>query len=180
MARLIKNVLNYSRLSSQTVPFEPVDLNEVLAAVLVDFELLIEERSAEIISHPLPTVNGVGLQLHQLFANLVSNALKFSDTNPVLKISSRMLSREEIQQFQFQSGHESFAEIRFEDDGVGFDPKYADQIFVIFQRLHEKETSGTGIGLALCKKIVQNHHGHIRVESSPGNGTVFFVYLPLK
>jgi signal transduction histidine kinase len=179
MARLIKDVLNYSRLSTKAASFEPVDLNKVLASVLVDFELLIEERKAEIISSTLPTVNGLELQLHQLFANLVSNALKFSDTDPVLNISSRTLSGAEMKQFQFQHGYESFVEIRFQDKGVGFDQKYADQIFVIFQRLHGKETSGTGIGLALCKKIVQNHHGLIRVESSPGNGTTFFVYLPL-
>jgi signal transduction histidine kinase len=177
MARLIKDVLNYSRLSSQTPPFEPVDLNKVLASVLVDFDLLIEERKAEVTSNALPTVNGLERQLHQLFANLVSNALKFSDANPVLKISSRTVSGAEMKHVAY--GYESYVEIRFEDHGIGFDPKYADQIFVIFQRLHGKETSGTGIGLALCKKIVQNHHGHIRVESSPGKGSTFFVYLPL-
>jgi signal transduction histidine kinase len=177
MARLIKDVLDYSRLSSQTPPFEPVDLNKVLASVLVDFELLIEERKAEIISTQLPTVQGLDRQLHQLFANLVSNALKFSEGSPVLKISYRTVSGAEVKEFPY--GYESYVEIRFEDNGVGFDPKYAEQIFVIFQRLHGKETSGTGIGLALCKKIVQNHHGVIRVESSPGHGSSFFVYLPL-
>ena len=91
-----------------------------------------------------------------------------------------MLSTAEITQLQLQHGDKEYVEISFQDNGMGFDPKYADQIFVIFQRLHEKETAGPGIGLALCKKIVQNHHGSIRVESSQGNGTVFFVYLPLK
>jgi signal transduction histidine kinase len=180
MTRLIKDVLNFSKLSSQAVSFAPVDLNKILTSALVDFELLIEERNAEITFDPLPTVNGVELQLQQLFGNLISNALKFSDAKTVLKISSRILPSEEIKDFKLYAAYDRYVEVRFQDNGVGFDSKYADQIFVIFQRLHEKQTSGTGIGLALCKKIVQNHHGHIRAESEPGNGSIFFVYLPLK
>lgn len=180
MARLIKDVLNYSRLSTRAASFEPVDLNKTLEDVLVDFELLIEESKAAVISEHLPTVNGLALQLHQLFANLLSNALKFSNGNPVLKISSREITKEEFTKFQPQAnGYSSFIEIRFDDNGIGFDPNYAEQIFVIFQRLQDKETPGTGIGLALCKKIVENHHGAIRAESTPGEGTTFFVYLPV-
>ncbi|WP_276374634.1 ATP-binding protein [Chryseolinea sp. H1M3-3] len=179
MGQLIKDVLNYSRLSGQVVSYEPVDLNKTLADVLIDFELLIEERNAQIISEELPTINAVELQLRQLFGNLVSNALKFSNGNPFLKISSRTIMREEVAKYHLQANNESYVEIKFADNGIGFDPVYAEQIFVIFQRLHDKETTGTGIGLALCKKIVENHHGHIRAESSPGEGTMFFIYLPL-
>lgn len=178
MARLIKDVLNYSRLSSHAKAFEPVDLNKVLASVLVDFELSIEERHAEVSSDPLPIVTGNELQLQQLFGNLVSNALKFSNGDPVLKISCTEITIDKAKTIIPHAYKKSYFEIRFEDNGIGFDQKYADQIFVIFQRLNDKETSGTGIGLALCKKIVENHEGLIRVESISGKGTIFSVYLP--
>lgn len=180
MAKLIKDVLNYSKLSSQVeLSFKPVDLNKILSDVLLDFELLIEESKAKVTSEKLPTINGLELQLHQLFANLISNALKFSKGHPLLKISSRTISKEEAADFQLRADGQSFVEIRFVDNGIGFDPRFAEQVFVIFQRLQDKETTGTGIGLALCKKIVENHQGIIRAESAPGLGTTFFVYLPI-
>ena len=178
MARLIKDVLNYSRLSSHAKMFEPVDLNRILESVLVDFELLIEERHAKICSDPLPIVTGNELQLQQLFGNLVSNALKFSNGDPVLKIFCNEITIDKAKTIIPHAYNKSYFEIRFEDNGIGFDQQYAEQIFVIFQRLNDKETSGTGIGLALCKEIVENHEGLIRVNSVPGKGTIFSVYLP--
>lgn len=179
MGKLIKDVLNYSRLASQDLSFGTVDLNQILDSVRVDFELLIEERKAKIDAGPLPIVHGVELQLHQLLANLLSNALKFSGSNPVVKISSNKLTRNDLRKYHPQADAEAYVEIRIEDNGIGFDPVYGEQIFVIFQRLHDKETTGTGIGLALCKKIVENHHGFIRAESSPGKGATFIVCLPV-
>jgi light-regulated signal transduction histidine kinase (bacteriophytochrome) len=179
MGKLIKDVLNYSKLANQNLAFVTINLDQILDSVLVDFELLIEERKAKIMAEPLPIIMGVELQLQQLFANLLSNALKFSGNNPILKISSRKLTREDVRKYHSQADAEAYAEIRFEDNGIGFDPTYGEQIFVIFQRLHDKETSGTGIGLALCKKIVENHRGFIRSESLPGHGATFFISLPM-
>jgi signal transduction histidine kinase/CheY-like chemotaxis protein len=178
MGKLIKDVLNYSKLANQNLSFVTIDLNQILDSVLLDFELLIEERKAKIIAEQLPTIKGVELQLQQLFANLLSNALKFSGNNPIVKISSKKLTQDDLRKYHPQADAEAYVEIRLEDNGIGFDPKYAEQIFVIFQRLHDKETTGTGIGLALCKKIIENHHGFIRAESSPGNGATFFISLP--
>ncbi len=179
MGRLIKDVLNYSRLSAHGGATGPVDLNQTLASVLVDFELMIEESRASVLSDDLPVIEGNELQLHQLFGNLLSNALKFSKGQPRISITSRNIDAAEFRTHQPHAVGQHYVEIRFADNGIGFSPQYADQIFVIFQRLHDKETSGTGIGLAVCKKIVENHHGHIRVESVPGEGTTFFVYFPL-
>ena len=179
MGRLIKDVLNYSRLSAYGGITEAVDLNQTLASVLVDFELLIEESSATVVADKLPVIEGNGLQLHQLFGNLLSNALKFSKGEPRVVISSRYIDADELRKYQPHAIGQRYVEITFADNGVGFLPQYADQIFVIFQRLHDKETSGTGIGLAVCKKIVENHNGHIRAESMPGEGTTFFVYFPV-
>lgn len=178
MTRLIKDVLNFSRLSSEALPFQLVDLNEVLRSVIVDFELLIEDTNAKIESDKLPTIYGNELQLQQLFGNLVSNALKFSSERPLLKIACRILDADEVPSKKFSSKQDAYYEISFTDNGIGFNPKYTEKIFVIFQRLHDKETSGTGIGLALCKKIVENHNGTITVKTKPGEGTTFLVYLP--
>jgi PAS domain S-box-containing protein len=178
MSQLVRAVLDYSRLSVSEIVLEPVDLDSVLDNVKNDLELPISERGAEIVSQKLPVVKGIPIQLHQLFLNLLSNAIKFSDRAPKIRISSRSLpSRENSQYAGLQPGME-YAEIIVEDQGIGFEQKYASRIFTIFQRLHgQKAYPGTGIGLALCKKIVDNHYGHIHVESEPGKGSRFFIYL---
>ncbi len=179
MGNLIKDVLNYSRLSGrQSATFHDVDLNRLMESVMIDFDLMVEEHHATVLCSNLPTVQGVELQLNQLFANLLSNALKFSSEKPEINVSSAKISREQMAKFNPRAEYESYFEIAFRDNGIGFDPAYTDKIFEIFQRLHDKEVTGTGIGLALCKKIVENHHGFIRAESAPGNGTTFYVYLP--
>jgi light-regulated signal transduction histidine kinase (bacteriophytochrome) len=180
MAQLIKDVLNYSRLSNGKPSFKSVDLNEVLSEVLQDFELLIDETEAEVVSGTLPVVPGHQLQLHQLFANLIGNALKFSGNKPVIEVTGRTISQQELAVHHAGVNAENYVEVCFRDNGIGFEQKFSDQIFTIFQRLHDKETTGTGIGLALCKKIVELHRGFIRAESAPGQGAVFFVYLPLE
>jgi signal transduction histidine kinase len=180
MMQLVKSVLNYAKLSRQSVDFEPVDLNEVLEEVKADFELLIAEKKAVIRSHGLPVVKGIPLQLSQLFANLVSNSLKFALVEPVIEISSCPFHLRQPGKFPALDGTRKYVEIDFRDNGIGFEPKYAEQIFTIFQRLNKDQYGGTGIGLALCRKIVDNHQGAIVAESEVGKGTVFRVILPIE
>lgn len=180
MTELIKSVLNYSRLSKTGEQFEEVDLNLIIENTKTDFELLITEKKAVIKNDTLPVIQGIPLQLNQLFLNLFSNSLKFSSTDPVITISSRILSDKETRDYDFLHGAKvPFVEIIFKDNGIGFEQQYADQIFTIFQRLHDKRSyEGTGIGLALCKKIVENHHGFIAAKSELGKGAAFYIYLP--
>ena len=179
MTELIKAVLNYSRLSRSEQEPQMVDLNDVMHSIQSDLELLIAEKGATIESANLPQVHGMPLQINQLFLNLMTNALKFTDQPPVIKLSCRIV-RGDSMTFEGVEPGASYAVIAFRDNGIGFKQQYADKIFSIFQRLHSDHTyAGTGIGLALCKKIAENHRGCITVESEPGKGTTFFIYLPL-
>ncbi|HEY5824830.1 MAG TPA: ATP-binding protein [Cyclobacteriaceae bacterium] len=180
MAELIKSILSYSRLVKEAEEFTNVDLNAVVANVKVDFELLIEEKKAQVKSDLLPVVKGSLLQLTQLFANLISNALKFTDKNPTIFIKAKSVKKNEMINPAPFLAEGKYTEIIFTDNGIGFDQQYENKIFTIFQRLHGKqEYAGTGIGLALCKKIVENHHGYITAKSELGKGATFYVYLPL-
>ncbi|HYE55906.1 MAG TPA: ATP-binding protein [Chitinophagaceae bacterium] len=166
MSELIQAVLNYSRLSRSDKEFKEVDLNQVLRNIQTDLELVIEEKKAVIHADELPVIRGNALQLHQLFLNLISNSLKFNKRTPEITITAR-------------NRDGKWLELAFSDNGIGFDQQYADQIFAIFQRLHSgSEYAGTGIGLALCKRIVEYHEGTITAESTPGAGTTFYVNLP--
>jgi signal transduction histidine kinase len=165
MSDLVKAILNYSRISRTDVSFEKIDLNEVLASVRTDLELVISEKNAVIRSAPLPTIKGIPLQISQLFFNLVSNSLKFSEKTPLITIDATKKA--------------GGVELSFRDNGIGFEQQYEGKIFTIFQRLHNSnDYAGTGIGLALCKRIVENHRGRIAVASEPGEGTTFTIYLP--
>lgn len=178
MATLINDVLNYSRLSSVNAEFTAVDLNEVLRNVKVDFELLLEEKHATLNAPELPTIRGVQLQLHQLFYNLISNSLKFSSEKPVIHISSAPVREPEKRELHLDQTSNYIALV-FKDNGIGFEQKYAEQIFTIFQRLEtDNNRSGTGIGLALCKKIVDKHKGRIIASGKTGEGAEFRVILP--
>lgn len=178
MSELIKAVLNYSRLSRGDQQFEAVDLNAVLTNVLVDFELLIEEKGAVVHYDNLPVIKAIPLQINQLFSNLIGNSLKFSETMPKITIASRVLSLAEIP-FESNLSAERYLELIFSDRGIGFEQKYLSKIFTIFQRLNDRMSySGTGIGLALCKKIIENHSGYITAKSEQGKGASFFIYLP--
>jgi PAS domain S-box-containing protein len=180
MGDLIKAVLNYSRLADAPTEFEETDLNLVLESVLSDLELLIEEKNGIIQSDRLPVVSGIPLQLNQLFSNLIGNSLKFCQHRCKIRISHRHVSGTEIsRRFQATGEKPGFHELTFQDNGIGFESRFATQIFTIFQRLHSMhEYSGTGIGLALCKKIVENHGGFISAQSESGEGATFTVYLP--
>ncbi|GAB3554340.1 PAS domain-containing sensor histidine kinase [Spirosoma fluminis] len=179
MSALIKAVLNYSRLSKTDDQFRQIDLNGILESVLTDFELLIDQKEAHIQFDRLPTVLGIPLQLNQLLTNLIGNSLKFSNTGAQISISTGPATADQISQQPNLNPALSYVWIAVQDNGIGFDQQYADRIFTLFQRLGNSKTySGTGIGLALCKRIVDNHNGVITAHSIVGQGATFTVYLP--
>jgi light-regulated signal transduction histidine kinase (bacteriophytochrome) len=181
MSILINDVLNYSRLSKTGEQFEKTDLNKILKDVLSDFELLIEQKQAVITHSDLPTIKGIPLQIHQLFGNLISNSLKFSEVDPQITITAQTLSAKEVQKYPHLIEGQAYIQLTFKDNGIGFEQQHANQIFIIFQRLNNQRTySGTGIGLALCKKIVDHHDGIITAKSEPGQGATFTVILPVE
>jgi PAS domain S-box-containing protein len=179
MSDLIQAVLNYSRLSNEDREFEMVDLNEVITNIAHDYELRIQEQGATIKAGNLPVIPGDPLQLNQLFVNLISNAFKFNDNKPVIEISASINDAQQLTGIDDLTGYQQYVQLTFCDNGIGFEQQYASKIFDVFQRLHNRnEYPGTGIGLALVKKIVDNHHGAINVMSEPGKGTTFNIYLP--
>jgi PAS domain S-box-containing protein len=178
MTDLIKAVLNYSRLNRDHSEFVSIDLNEIIRHIETDLELLIQEKKATIEADQLPAIKGITLQMNQLFLNLFTNSLKFSDKPPHIIIKA-VIEKAEVPDNEVLKTEQPFVKIIFSDNGIGFEEEYADKVFAIFQRLHSTDKyAGTGIGLALCKKIVENHDGFIRVESRPGEGSTFFIYLP--
>jgi hypothetical protein len=161
MQDLINDLLTYSRVGTQGKPFAPTDCEQALAGALANLRLAVEESGAVITHDPLPTLCADGGQLAQVFQNLISNALKFCGTGP-----PRIHVGAECREGEWL--------IRVTDNGIGIDPQYFGRIFMIFQRLHTRdEYPGTGIGLALCKKIVERHGGRIWVESVTGKGSTF-------
>jgi len=180
MSELIRSILNYSKVSHKREEPKPVDLNVVLKNIETDFELIIREKKAKIISDTLPVINGIPIQISQLFANLISNALKFSTENPVITITSRTVSPEALPEHADRPAHTRYLEISVADNGIGFEQKYDKKIFTMFQRLHNSSKfSGTGIGLALCQRIMENHEGFITVKSELGKGSTFHTYFPI-
>ena len=179
MTQLIKDVLDYSRLSNTEEKFVPIDLNNILQQVKGDFDLLIEQKQATIKSNTLPVVKGIPLQLQQLFTNLLGNSLKFCDNQPLITVFATPLPAPEIPFYPGLEEDHSYIKLEFSDNGIGFEQQFAERIFAIFQRLNERKVySGTGIGLALCKKIVENHHGVIRANGKLNEGATFTVILP--
>lgn len=183
MENLIKDVLQFSRLAKIAQQFEPVDLNVVLAEVLADFDLTIEQKNATIKMDPLPTIDAIPLQMTQLFGNLISNALKYSKPGiaPTITIKSEIFSELDSENSMDTSIRVEYAKIDLTDNGIGFSEQYAEQIFNIFQRLHGNgQYSGTGIGLAMCRKIMQNHSGSISATSREGISTTFTLLIPMR
>jgi two-component system sensor kinase FixL len=174
MQVLINDLLSYSRLSTKLQTFVPTDLGSVLHQVLADLDLRIESTQAQIRMEPLPVIEADPSQMHQLFSNLISNALKFHKpgVTPVVEVSARKITG--------PSGHDQHYEICVADNGIGFEEKYLDRIFTIFQRLHGRhQYEGTGIGLAICKKIVERHGGVLTAKSQPGEGATFILTVPM-
>ena len=183
MNNLIRDVLSYSELGRESHAFVEVDLNKIVEGIQNDYELLIEQKGASIVHGNLPTLNAIPLQMSQLFGNMISNALKFTtpEMPPIIKIIVMQLTDEELKSNPQLQQDNAYYKIVVSDNGIGFKSEYVDQIFNIFQRLHRKsEYDGTGIGLAMCKKICQNHHGEINAFGSSENGAVFNILLPVK
>ena len=179
MSTLIQDVLNYSRIGKDDSQFTNVNLNRILEDLKNDYENLICEKRAIITSSDLTEIHGNESQIRQLFANLLSNALKFCVADCRISITSDYPGLQERSVHDFLDPDKSYIRLVFSDNGIGFDNKYAEKIFMIFQRLHHNSNyAGTGIGLSLCKKIVENHHGYIVADSPTGTGATFTVWLP--
>jgi len=191
MQTLINDLLTFSRVISRAQPFVPVELNVVTREVLNDLEVRIERCKAKVEVGDLPTIDGDPTQMRQLIQNLVSNALKFHapGASPVVRIQAKAISSGDAR------GHTTFIskngaepgingeayEIAVEDNGIGFDEKYLEKMFAVFQRLHgRQEYEGTGIGLAVCRRIVDRHGGMITARGKPGEGACFIIRLPAR
>jgi PAS domain S-box-containing protein len=179
MQRLIDDLLSYSRISGRAQPLRRVDLGAVVHGVLRDLEVRVAETGAVVAVGPLPTIAADPTQMRQVFQNLIGNALKFhrpKSALPALQISARALPGPQ----QLLRGEPLVRwEIVFEDNGIGFDPKHAERIFGMLQRLHSRTAyEGTGMGLAICRKIIEGHDGEISAHSAPGSGAKFVIVLP--
>jgi signal transduction histidine kinase len=178
MQYLIDDLLTYSRLSTKTQPFSSVDLNEIVREVLMDLDIQIENTGAKIEVNELPTIEADPIQMNQLIQNLVSNALKFHkiDQSPMIKIHMSPLIKGSVSEEVIDGRYCQFG---VEDDGIGFDERFVDRIFNPFQRLQGREDyEGSGMGLAICRKIVERHGGKITAKSKKGKGAAFIVTLP--
>ncbi|HUR11332.1 MAG TPA: chemotaxis protein CheB [Flavitalea sp.] len=180
MQSLIDDLLSFSKLSNKHVHFTETDMNSVLNRILDDLEVTIKEKEAEFHIDPLPIIEAIPGQIHQLFQNLISNALKFNESaKPVIYIHMQKLDRKEAKENNLNPATTLCFSV--EDNGIGFEEKYKEKIFGVFQRLHSAANyQGTGIGLAICKKIIENHKGLIRADSQPGKGTKFVIALPVR
>lgn len=175
MSQLITDLLTYSQISRNTPEFHTTDLSEIIQQVLSDLETTITIKKATVTSANLPHIKGDPIQLRQLFQNLISNSLKYSKATvpPVISVEC-----EEVEK-QMNGIIKSFYEIKITDNGIGFEQENAEKIFKVFQRLHgQSEFPGTGIGLAIVHKVVENHHGFINAEGYPDVGSTFTILLP--
>jgi light-regulated signal transduction histidine kinase (bacteriophytochrome) len=165
---MIDDLLTYSRVESKAQAFAPADMDEVLATVLKDLSVAIDESGASVTSDPLPTIMADKLQMVLLFENLIGNAIKYrSEATPQVHVSARGEGQEWV--------------FSVSDNGIGIDPRQRDRIFLMFQRLHTRdEYPGTGMGLAISRRIVERHGGRIWLESEPGKGTTFFFTIPTR
>ena len=178
MQNLIDSVSQYAQTGSVDLEFKPVDLNQIAAHAIEILNETIIEKGAVIEYSNLPTIDAISEQMEQLFTNLIGNAIKYSKSGdtPFIKIVAQKIKAGEKANLLTADAWK----IDFSDNGIGFDERYLEKIFQMFQRLHNKDTySGTGIGLAICKKIAENHKGLITASSSPGEGSTFSVFLPL-
>ncbi|MEM7311968.1 MAG: PAS-domain containing protein [Planctomycetota bacterium] len=176
MRQLINDLLAYSRVTTKAKPFVELELKDVVDGVISDLQIRIEETAAKIDCDLLPRIMADGIQMRQLFQNLIANALKFQPEGrqPHVRVSYDVVPG------NFMDGTPDRCEVKVSDNGIGFDNKYKEQIFTIFQRLHGRnEFEGTGIGLATCRKIVERHNGSIDADGVPGEGATFIVNLPV-
>lgn len=178
MSKLIKDLLNFSRISNHQETFKSVQLSDIVQRILDDQELRIKALNVKVEVGHLPVIQAVASQMDHLFTNLISNALKFirPGVQPLLRIQAKPVDGNAYTEL---IPDQRYVEITVEDNGIGFDEKYVDHIFKVFQRLHGKSAfEGTGIGLAICKRVVVYHHGYITAQSRPNEGTTFVIVLP--
>lgn len=182
MQVLLEDLLSFSRLSFSDKQFEPVSLKECLDSAINDLEIKIEETKTVITADPLPEIEGYKTQLKQLFNNLINNAIKFRKESeiPQVRITCTQAGPEDYNGFPLEKDS-TYVKIIISDNGIGFEQEFSERIFMIFQRLNGKaEYAGSGIGLSICKKIVDNHHGFIFANGMPGKGATFTMLLPKK
>ncbi len=182
MQNLVNDLLTFSRVTTRAKPYTPTDLNAVVQGVLSDLEVAIEQTRGRIDIGELPTIDADPTQMRQLLQNLISNALKFhhQDRRPVVEISADFIISP-VDPTGCCGENCEYCRLTVRDNGIGFDEKYSDRIFAVFQRLHSRnQYDGTGVGLAVCRKIVERHGGTITVTSQPGCGTTFTVLLPVR
>lgn len=202
MQRLISDLLMFSRVTTQANPFKLVNLNHIIQGVLCDLEIHIQQTGGKLDIAELPKIEADPLQMRQLLQNLISNALKFHkpDSLPIVQVQAQLISAnayptthpartlnpsfgsalDQTKTDMPQCTNQWLCEIRVSDNGIGFDEKFLDRIFTVFQRLHShSEYAGTGMGLAICRKIVERHGGAITAQSCPGQGSTFIIVLPI-
>lgn len=180
MRQLIDDLLQFSRTSRNDYAFERADLNILMENALDELQQKIEEKNAEIHYEKLPNVSVISFQIQQLFSNLISNSLKYSkeDVSPVIHITHSFITADQDAVLTANKATGKFYKFVFTDNGIGFEEEYNDKVFDLFTRLHSKsDFEGTGIGLAICKKIIENHHGFITASGQPSEGAVFTFYL---
>ena len=182
MSVLINDILNFSKLTHFEASFINTNLNQILQHVLNDLELEIENMQVRIEAGNLPGIEAIPIQMNQLFFNLIGNSLKFAkpDIPLVIRVKALEVDEERRKSFTSIDPSLSYTELVFTDNGMGFDQQYAEKIFTIFQRLNNRSYKGSGIGLALCRRIVQYHRGEIFAISTEGEGAAFHVILPVK
>lgn len=180
MRILIDDILSYTRSSTASDPLKETDLNDVLAEVCLAHEIAVKETKAQIEASPLPRIKSIPFQIYQLFDNLLGNAIKYRHSNraPHIKIAFEEVNADAAGIPGLLSG-QRYNKISFTDNGIGFEAEMAEKIFEIFERLHGREQyPGNGIGLALCRRVVQNHGGTIIASGFPAEGARFDIYLP--
>lgn len=178
MSDLLSDLHSFSTIKDDPSKFMNVSLNEVIREVLGTFAVRIEMKQAVVNFSPLPEVHGHPFQIRQLFSHLLSNSLKFSKEKPVIDITAKAVKESDYALHPELARTVSYVSVSITDNGIGFQQKYADKLFVLFQQLKDVHATGTGIGLAICKKIVTHHRGYICAEGSPGKGATFTVFLP--
>jgi light-regulated signal transduction histidine kinase (bacteriophytochrome) len=180
MKNLLNDLLLYSHINMADKSYEKVDLNKVVDDVIINLHEEIEETNTHIKKKNLPVIHGMPFQIKQLFENLISNSIKYKQDElaPDIVIESSLLNKKDITE-KFPKSSNQYFRLLFKDNGIGFDQAYAEKAFQLFQRLHNRSGKpGTGIGLTICKKIVDNHNGFIKAVSEVNKGTTFEIYLP--
>jgi light-regulated signal transduction histidine kinase (bacteriophytochrome) len=183
MQSLINDLLSFSRHSMSTSDFKKTDLNQLVGQAMSELEIEVEKSKAQIYVSNLPDIWVIPGLMQQLFYNLIGNALKFrkKGVSPEININAKKMTLPELHHYISDNGKTNYYKITVSDNGIGFDQKYADEIFMVFKRLHSyHEFEGTGVGLSICKKIIEKHNGFIKAESELNKGSAFWIGLPEK